>query len=92
MTTDDKIYFPSDIRKYNFQDYSIVYYLGLRQYIIKEHTFDLKRAKTKVTIVKYIHKLVLCGYYGIIGTIVYFLLNSFGIITYLYSLYELLVK
>lgn len=85
MTPDDRIYFPSDVRKYNFYDYRYIYYLGMRGYLVKEILFDLDKAKRKMLIMKCAHVFVLFIYYLIIGSFVYFVLKYFGFLKYFHN-------
>lgn len=81
MTAVDKKFFPSDLREYNFKDFSHVYYLGMRAYIMNEIYFDRRRAVFKVRLLQIAHTFVLVCYYGGLLLLIYLLGRYCGIIS-----------
>lgn len=79
MSEEDKRFFPGDIRNYNFRDFSNVYYLGMRAYIMNEIEFDMKRAIRKVRLLKVAHAVVLIVYYFTWAMVIYWLANFYGV-------------
>lgn len=71
MHPEDKRFFPGDVRTYNFYEYSTIYYLGMRAYIMKEAVFNKRRAYLKVQLLRVAHAAVLFVLYSTIAAILY---------------------
>lgn len=78
MTPDDKRFFPADVSVYNFYDFSTVYYLGMRTYIMKEVLFNKQRAINKVRLMQAAHAVVLFVLYATCAAIVYGVARFYG--------------
>lgn len=90
MSADDKRFFPSDLRNYNFRDFSKVYYLGMRAYIMNELEFDMSKAFKKVRYLQIAHTFVLILYYSGFALLIYWLSNQFGFNNEIYKIYEMI--
>lgn len=88
MSADDKRFFPSDLRDYNFRDFSKVYYLGMRAYIMNEVEFDMSKAFKKVRYLQIAHAFVLIFYYSGMALLLYGLSHHFGFNNEIYKCYE----
>lgn len=90
MSPDDKRFFPSDLRNYNFKDFSKVYYLGMRAYIMNEVEFDMSKAFKKVRYLQIAHAFVLIFYYSGLALLIYGLFHQFGLNNEIYKIYEMM--
>lgn len=78
MTPDDKRFFPGDVRAYNFYEYSTIYYLGMRAYIMKETVFNKRRANLKVRLLRIAHAIILILLYSTFAAILYGIGSVYG--------------
>lgn len=90
MSADDKRFFPGDLRNYNFRDFSKVYYLGMRAYIMNEVEFDKSKAFKKVRYLQIAHAFVLFFYYSGLALLIYGLSHQFGFNNEIYKIYEMI--
>lgn len=79
MSVHDKKYFPSDVRKFNWDSYCYNYNLGLLRYIGNEDLDDFEPARRRMRKFRLAHKFVLVVYYTILATLYYFVLHMVGI-------------
>ncbi|XP_055387561.1 fatty acyl-CoA reductase wat-like [Condylostylus longicornis] len=85
MTPDDEEFYPSDIRKYDWQHFSYNYVLGLRRYIGREDPLDTNSYK-KYNRFVYLHTIFLAIFYGFHFTILWFFVKRFDLINCMYKL------
>lgn len=91
MTKADQIFFPSDLRKYNFKDYVHTYYKGMRTYIVKETDFNVEKAKSKLRKLQAAHAVILVFYYSGFLYFYYCVFKWLGLIEYFNCLKDFIV-
>ncbi|KAJ6641422.1 Fatty acyl-CoA reductase wat [Pseudolycoriella hygida] len=92
MSPYDQEFFPCDVNRYDFKEYSYKYLWGLRTYIAKEPIDNLEAAKRKLIKLKIAHYSVLVVYYFFVGLFYYYLFQLFGVNTFLRNCLEYLLK
>lgn len=82
MTKLDKQIFPCDLRQFDWDYFTYVYYVGGRMHLLKEplHTSNWMLIRDKIFIVA--HFLLLTVYYSVIAYIWYRLLTWIGVFDY----------
>lgn len=79
MSKHDHIYFPCDVRKFNWDAYCYNYTLGLLRYIGQETLEDFDQARRRMRKFRIAHYFVLIIYYSLLASIIYGLGYLFGI-------------
>lgn len=79
MSKYDHIYFPCDVRKFNWDAYCYNYTLGLLRYIGQETLEDFDQARRRMRKFRIAHYFVLIIYYSFLASIFYGLGYLFGI-------------
>lgn len=75
----DKQYFPSDVRKFQWDSYCYNYNLGLLRYIGNEELGDFEPARRRMRKFYIAHFFVLVVYYSLLATFYFYLGRLFGI-------------
>lgn len=75
----DKQFFPSDVRKFNWDAYCYNYNLGLLKYIGNETLDDFEPARRRMRKFYIAHFFVLCIYYSLLATFWFYFGRLFGI-------------
>lgn len=88
MTAADKKFFPSDVRKFDWDSYCYNYNLGLLRYIGNENLDDFDGARRRMRKFRIAHFFVLIIYYSILALIYYGLGRLFGINAMLSSWFD----
>lgn len=83
MSPPDQIYFPSDVRKYSWDEYRYNYHLGLLRYIGLESLQDFGPARKRMYKFRIAHFFVLVIYYSLLAAFWYFIGYLFGINNYI---------
>lgn len=79
MTKDDHKFFPSDVRKYDWDQYRYNYHLGLLRYVGKETVADVEVARKRLFKFRVAHFVVLIFYYMMWAAFYFYLGRLFGI-------------
>lgn len=79
MTAHDQKFFPSDARKYSWNEYRYNYHLGLLRYIGLDTLDDFGPARKRMLKFKIAHFFVLVVYYALLASIYYFIGHMVGI-------------
>lgn len=79
MTPADRQYFPSDVRQYDWKEFSYNYYLGLLRYIGKEKLDDSDACNRRMQKLVIAHYAVLIVYYLLIALFWYSMSHLFGL-------------
>ena len=79
MTPADRQYFPSDVRQYDWKEFSYNYYLGLLRYIGKEKLDDSEACNRRMQKLVIAHYAVLIVYYLLIALFWYSMSHLFGL-------------
>lgn len=85
MSEHDKVYFPSDVRKFNWDAYCYNYNLGLLRYIGQEELEDFEPARRRMRKFRIAHLFVLIIYYSILACVYYGLGQLLGINNFICS-------
>ncbi len=88
MSAYDQEFFPCDVNRYDFKEFSYKYLWGLRTYIAKEPIDNVDAAKRKLIKLKIAHYSVLVVYYFFVGMFYYYLLKLFGVSNFLRNAYQ----
>lgn len=73
------MYFPCDVRKFNWDAYCYNYTLGLLRYIGNETLDEFDQARRRMRKFRIAHYFVLIAYYTLLAAIYYGLGHIFGI-------------
>lgn len=92
MSHHDQEFFPCDVKRYDFKEFSYKYLWGLRTYIAKEPINNLEVAKRKLIKLKIAHYSVLVVYYFFVGMFYYFLFKWLGLSNFVQNVFEFLYK
>lgn len=79
MSIHDQKFFPSDARKYNWDEYRYNYHLGLLRYIGLETLDDFAPARKRMLRFKIAHFFVLIVYYAVLASVYYLIGHMLGI-------------
>lgn len=79
MSEYDRKYFPSDVRRFNWDAYCYNYNLGLLRYIGQEELDDFEPARRRMRKFRFAHFFVLVIYYSILAFVYYGLGHLLGI-------------
>lgn len=79
MSEYDKKFFPSDVRKFDWDSYCYNYTLGLLRYIGNETLDDFEPARRRMRKFRIAHFFVLVIYYTLLALLYYGLGRLFGI-------------
>lgn len=90
MSTHDQEYFPCDVNRYDFKEYSYKYLWGLRTYIVKEPIDNVDAARRKLFKLRIAHYFVLVFYYFFIAVFYYHVFQLLGLNNYLRHVYRFL--
>lgn len=91
MNENDKIFFPSDVRKYDWDSYAYNYNMGLLRYIGKDSLENFDAARRRMRNFRIAHYFVLAFYYSFLALIYYALGRLFGINNMLSNWYDRLM-
>lgn len=78
MSHDDRRFFPSDVREYNFRDFMPIYQMGVQVYVLNETEYDERWAHTRMRLLRAAHFLVLLVLYSAYAVVAYAVLSQFG--------------
>lgn len=79
MSKHDQLYFPSDVRKFNWDEYCYNYNLGLLRYIGNDTLTDFEPARKRMKKFYVAHFCVLVIYYSLLGLFYFYLGRLLGI-------------
>lgn len=79
MCEHDKLFFPSDVRTFNWDTYCYNYNLGLMRYIGNEILGDFEPARRRMRKFYIAHFFVLVIYYSFLATFYYYFGRLIGI-------------
>lgn len=79
MCEHDKLYFPSDVRNFNWDAYCYNYNLGLLKYIGRDTLNDFEPARQRMRKFRVAHYFVLVIYYSLLATFYYYMGRLFGV-------------
>lgn len=79
MNEHDQSYFPSDVRKFQWDAFCYNYNLGLLRYIGKETLQDFEPARRRMRKFYVAHCFLLVIYYSLLATFFFYLGRLFGI-------------
>lgn len=79
MSKYDQSYFPSDVRKFNWDSYCYNYNLGLLRYIGKDTLDDFEPARRRMKKIYVAHFFVLVIYYSLLALFYFYLGRLLGI-------------
>lgn len=79
MTKEDKLFFPSDVRKYDWDHFRYNYHLGLLRYVGNETVGEVDVARRRLLKFRVAHFIVLIFYYSMWFIFYYNLGRLFGI-------------
>lgn len=65
MSQDDRRFFPSDVRAYNFREFVWVYYIGIRLHVLKEYEYNFERAHRRLYILWILHWMLKIAVYAL---------------------------
>lgn len=88
MSSDDHLFFPCDVRKFQWEEFRLNYFLGMFQYIGKDSLDSIDANRKRLRKFQIAHYFVLFFYYAIIGWITYSLGRLFGFNAFVYDWYE----
>lgn len=91
MNEYDKKFFPSDVRKFDWDKFCTSYALGIMHYLGKDDLEDFGPARRMTRIFRIAHFFVLVFYYSLLG-LFYFYLGRFLGINQLFSSYADCIK
>lgn len=91
MNENDKRFFPSDVRKYDWNSYAYNYNMGLLRYIGNDTLEDFDAARRRMRKFRIAHYFVLAIYYSFLALIYYGLGRLFGINNILSNWYDRLM-
>lgn len=83
MSPSDQLYFPSDVRKYNWDEYRYNYHLGLLRYIGLDTLEDFGPARRRALKFRIAHFFVLVIYYSLLAGFWYFIGHIIGFNDYI---------
>lgn len=92
MSQHDQEFFPCDVNRYDFKEFSYKYLWGLRTYIAKEPIDNMDAAKRKLVRLKIAHYSVLVVYYFFVGLFYYYLFKLFGVNSFVQNAVKFLYK
>lgn len=92
MTPHDQEFFPCDVNRYDFKEFSYKYLWGLRTYIAKEPIDNMDAAKRKLIKLKIAHYSVLVVYYFFVGLFYYYISKLIGLSDLLENVFNFLYK
>lgn len=78
MSHDDRRFFPSDVREYNFRDFMPLYQMGVHVYVLNETEYDERWAHTRMRLLRAAHCVVLLVLYAAYAAVAYVVLSQFG--------------
>lgn len=89
MAKCDQMFFPCDIRKFDWFNFRINYHLGLMKYIGLESLDHFDQARIKYKKLIYAHYIAIFAYYMFFGVVYYLLGRCLGINDCLINLYQM---
>lgn len=92
MISHDQEFFPCDVQRYDFKEFSYKYLWGLRTYIANEPINNLEAAKRKRIKLKIAHYSVLVVYYLFVGLFYYQICKLFGVNKFLQNVFDFFYK
>lgn len=91
MCEEDQSYFPSDVRKFDWDAYCYNYNLGLMRYIANDLLDDFEPARRRMRKFYIAHFFVLVIYYSLLALFYFYLGRLFGINQLISSQFEYIV-
>lgn len=92
MSSYDQEFFPCDVNRYDFKEFSYKYLWGLRTYIAKEPIDNMDAAKRKLIKLKIAHYSVLVVYYFFVGLFYYYFFKLMGLSNFLQNAFQFMYK
>lgn len=88
MSLHDQEFFPCDVSRYDFKEFSYKYLWGLRTYMLKEPIDNIDAARRKLFILRIAHYVVLVFYYFFVAVFYYTLFKLIGLNNYVQNVYQ----